>query len=237
MTIFSFFRAIFLEIDFLKLINSQKYTFSACRLSNLTSTCNDIHFCIVSTVTSITSSISNPTCHIYGMILKKCTSTPKTCWIFFWLQGLSWPYTTVICESKISSDILKCCRSLIYTATFCWTNFWVYLSALLLSKIKIFDYSSILSKNYDNFDSKLLSSQAIPRNGTILADLKRADPNRPELNRPELSRPKPNRILYWSWHKISKIVINYTIFSKNYSQLVVKLLSSYKTHRNGIVIF
>ena len=39
MTIFSFFRAIFLEIDFLKLINSQKYTFSACTLSNLTSTC------------------------------------------------------------------------------------------------------------------------------------------------------------------------------------------------------
>ena len=153
------------------------------------------------------------------------------------LQGLSWPYTTVICESKISSEILKCCRSLIYTATFCRTNFWVYLSALLLSKIKIFDYSSILSKNYDNFDSKLLSSQAIPRNGTILADLKRADPNRPKLNRPEPSRPKPNRILYWSWHKISKIVINYTIFSKNYSQLVVKLLGSYTTHRNGIVLF
>ena len=50
MTIFSFFRAIFLEIDFLKLINSQKYTFSACTLSNLTSTFNDIHLYIVSTV-------------------------------------------------------------------------------------------------------------------------------------------------------------------------------------------
>ena len=47
----------------------------------------------------------------------------------------------------------------------------------------------------------------------------------------------PSRILYWSWHKISKIVINYTIFSKNYSQLVVKLLGSYTTHRNGIVLF
>ena len=88
---------------------------------------------------------------------------------FFLLQGLSGPYTTVICESKISSEILKCCRSLLYTSTFCRTNFWVYLSALLLSKIKIFDYSSILSKNYDNFDRKLFSSQAIPRNGTILA--------------------------------------------------------------------
>ena len=156
---------------------------------------------------------------------------------FFLLHGLSLPYTNVICGSKISSEILKCCRSLLYTSTFCRTNCWVFLSALLLSKIKIFDYSSILSKNYDNFDSKLLSSQAIPRNGTILADLKRADPNCPELNRPEPSRPKPNWILYWSWHKISKIVINYTIFSKNYSQLVGKLLGSYTTHRNGIVLF
>ena len=69
----------------------------------------------------------------------------------------------------MSSEILRLCRSLLYMATVCRTNFWVYLRALLLSKIKIFDYSSILSKNYDNFDSKLLSSYAIPRNGTILA--------------------------------------------------------------------
>ena len=42
----------------------QKYTLSACRLSNLTSTCNDIHFCIVPTVTSITVPSLTSTCHM-----------------------------------------------------------------------------------------------------------------------------------------------------------------------------
>ena len=43
----------------------QKYTLSACRLSNLTSTYNDIHFCIVSTVLSVTMQYLTSTGHIW----------------------------------------------------------------------------------------------------------------------------------------------------------------------------
>ena len=94
-------------------INCQKYTLTPCRLSNLTSTCNYIHFCIVSTVLSITDPSLTSTGHIWhwpkisniypcylGIFLgqnisistRKCTKLSGNCPFFTYLGLVSYKY-------------------------------------------------------------------------------------------------------------------------------------------------